>query len=126
MIIIAQRLRALKQAWKSIPNVPDDLAMLGLPGKDGQFIEDSIDELACMAAELAFAPTAGMVMIKSLCENHLKLLEAFFYQEISGHPSMQMLTFVSLLQQLQTSLREVIPGASMQTGSHRESPPRAA
>ncbi|MCF7822118.1 MAG: hypothetical protein K9M17_06730 [Mariprofundaceae bacterium] len=123
---IAQRLRALKQAWQSIPNVPDDLTMLGLPGKSGQFIEDSIDELACMAAELVFAPTASMVMIKSLCENHLKLLEAFFHQEISGHPSMQMLTFVSLLQQLQTSLREVVPDASIRTRSHRESPSRAA
>jgi hypothetical protein len=123
---IATRLKALKQAWQSIPNVPDDLTMLGLPGKNGQFIEDTIDELACMAAKLAFAPTESLVMIKSSCEGHLKLLEAFFFEEIGGHPSMQMLTFVTLLQQLQASLREAVHDASVDTDSYRQNPPQAA
>ncbi len=123
---IAQRLKALKQAWQNIPNVPDDLTMLGLPGKNSQFIEDTIDELACMAAKLVPVPAENMMMIKSLCENHLKLLEAFFTQEISGHPSMQMLSFVTLLQQLQTSLKEAVHDTSGETGSYRQSPPQAA
>lgn len=123
---IAQRLRALKKAWQNIPNIPDDLTMLGLPGKNSQFIEDSIDELAYMAAKLVFAPADSLVMIKPLCEHHLKLLEAFFFEEISGHPSMQMLTFVTLLQQLQTSLREVVHDTAGETGSYRQNPPQAA
>jgi hypothetical protein len=123
---IAQRFKALKQAWQNTPNVPDDLTMLGLPGKNARFIEDSIDDLAYMAAKLVFAPADSLAMIIPLCEHHLKLLEAFFFEEISGHPSMQMLTFVTLLQQLQTSLREAVHDASGETGSHRQNPPQAA
>ena len=123
---IAQRLKALKQAWQNIPNVPDDLTMLGLPGKNGQFIEETIDELAYLAAKLVFAPAENLMMIKPLCENHLKLLEAFFFEEISGHPSMQMLTFVTLLQQMQASLRDAVHNAAGETGNHRQNPPQAA
>ncbi len=123
---IVQRLKALKQAWQNIPNVPDDLTMLGLPGKDGRFIEDAIDELACIAAKLVPAPAEILMMIKPLCENHLKLLEAFFTQEISGHPSMQMLTFVTLLQQLQTCLKEAVHDTSGEIGSYRQNPSQVA
>ncbi|MFQ5582487.1 MAG: hypothetical protein ACE5F3_07690, partial [Mariprofundaceae bacterium] len=124
---IAQRLTALKQAWQDIENVPDDLTMLGLPGKNGRFIEDAIDELSCMAAELVFAPAESLVMIRSSCEDHLKPLEAFFFQDISGHPSMQMLTFVTLLQQLQHSLKEAVMEHDLpRTGSYRQNPSQAA
>jgi len=125
MIIIAQRLQALKQAWQRIPNIPDDLTMLGLPGKDGRFIEETLDGLACMAAQLEFAPIENLVMLKQPCEVYLKSLEAFFDHEISGHPSMQMLTFATHLLQLQTTLREAV-GASGTPGSCRQSPPQAA
>ena len=125
MIIIAQRLRELKQAWLTIPNVPDDLTMLGLPGKDGRFIEETIDGLASMAAELEFTPIENLVMLKQACEVYLKSLEAFFEHEISGHPSMQMLTFATHLLQLQTTLKEAV-SASGNPGSCRQSPSQAA
>jgi len=35
-------------------------------------------------------------------------LEAFFSGDVNGHASMQMLSFVTLLQQLQTTLREAV------------------
>jgi len=103
---IAHRLTALKQAWQSIGTMPDDLTMLGLPGKSGRYIEDAIQELACIAAELSAAPSENMVMIRYACESHLKPLEAFFFQDISGHPSMQMLAFATMLQEMQTTLHE--------------------
>lgn len=105
---ITRRLTALKQAWQSIENIPDDLTALGLPGKDGQFIENVIDNLSYMAVKLTSVPADSLVMIKSSCEAHLQPLEAFFFEGISGHPSMEMLTFVTLLQQLQSSLREAV------------------
>jgi len=105
---IAQRLKALKKAWQGIENMPEDLIMLGLPGKDGRFIEDTIDELACMAAKLMFAPAKSLVMLKFSCEAYLDQLEDFFSGDVSGHASMQMLSFVTLLQQLQTTLREAV------------------
>ena len=123
---ITQRLKALKHAWQNIPNVPDDLTMLGLPGKSGRFIEETIDGLACMAAELEFVPAESLVMIKQPCEVYLKSLEAFFDQEISGHPSMQMLTFATHLLQLQSTLKEAVHDAPGKTGSYRQSPPQAA
>ncbi len=123
---IAQRFKALKQAWQNTPNVPDDLTMLGLPGKNARFIEDSIDELAYMAAKLVFAPADSLAMIIPLCEHHLKLLEAFFSEEISGHPSMQMLTFATHLLQLQSTLREAVHDAPGKTDSYRQSPSQAA
>jgi hypothetical protein len=121
-----QRLKALKQAWQSIPNVPDDLTMLGLPGKNGRFIEETIDELACMAAELEFTPAESLVMIKYSCEAYLKSLEAFFNQEISGHPSMQMLTFATHLLQLRSTLKEAVNDASVKTASYRQNPSQVA
>ncbi|MDT8377162.1 MAG: hypothetical protein RQ867_10570 [Mariprofundaceae bacterium] len=126
MNVIAHRLKALKQAWLTIPNVPDDLTMLGLFGKNGRFIEETIDGLACMAAELEFAPAESLVMIKQPCEVYLKSLEEFFHHEISGHPSMQMLTFATHLMQLQTTLKEAVHDASGKTGNSRQNPPRAA
>ncbi|MDX8406989.1 MAG: hypothetical protein R8L58_01240 [Mariprofundaceae bacterium] len=105
---IALRLSALKQAWQSLENIPDDLTLLGLPGKNGQFVEDAIHELACIAAELTSAPGESLVMIRSSCEAHLKQLEAFFFQDISDNPSMQMLAFVTLLMEMQSSLREAV------------------
>ena len=123
---IAQRLKALKQAWQNIPNVPDDLTMLGLPGKNGRFIEETIDGLAYMAAKLEFVPAESLVMIKQPCEVYLKSLEAFFNHEISGHPSMQMLTFATHLLQLQSTLKEAVHDAAGETGNHRQSPPQAA
>jgi len=103
---IAQRLIALKQDWQSIDNIPDDLTVLGLPGKNGQFVEQAIHELACLAADLASAPDENLVMIRSSCESYMKLLENFFFQDISGNPSMQILTFVTLLQEMHTALRQ--------------------
>jgi hypothetical protein len=123
---IAQRLKALKHAWQNIPNVPDDLTMLGLPGKSGRFIEETIDELAYLAAELVFVPAENLVMIKEPCEVYLKSLEAFFDQEISGHPSMQMLTFATHLLQLQSTLKDAVHNAAGETGNHRQNPPQAA
>ncbi len=105
---IAQRLAALKHAWQSIDNIPDDLTVLGLPGKNGQFVEDAIHELASIAAELSSDPAESLVMIRSSCEAHLKQLEAFFFQDISGHPSMQILSFVTLLMEMQSSLKEAV------------------
>jgi len=103
---IARRLTALEQSWQCIGSKSDDLTMLGLPGKDGQYIEDAIHELACIATELTAAPTENLVMIRYSCESHLKPLEAFFFQDISGHPSMQMLAFATMLQQMQATLHE--------------------
>jgi len=105
---IAQRLKALKKAWQGIENMPEDLMMLGLPGKDGRFIEDTIDELSCMAAKLMFAPTESLVLLKFSCEAYLDQLEDFFSEDVNGHASMQMLSFVALLQQLQATLREAV------------------
>lgn len=105
---IAKRLKTLKRAWKRIENMPDDLTMLGLPGKDSRFIENTMDELACMAAKLMFAPAESMVMLKFSCEAYMDQLEGFFSGDVNGHASMQMLSFVTLLQQLQTTLREAV------------------
>ena len=119
---IAQRLIALKQAWQSIDNMPDDLTVLGLPGKNGRFVEQAIHELACLAANLASAPDESLIMIRSSCESYLKPLENFFFQDISGNPSMQMLTFVTLLQEMHTTLRQspVYDNERMISGRHKQ------
>jgi len=124
---IAQRLKVMKKAWQGIENIPEDLTMLGLPGKDGQFIEDTIDELSCMAAKLMFAPAERLVMLKFSCEAYLDQLEDFFSGDVSGHASMQMLSFVTLLQQLQTALREAV-AHDISTGmsNRRKDPSQAA
>ena len=124
---ITQRLAALKQAWQSIENIPDDLTALGLPGKDGSYLETVMDDLSYMASKLASAPPDSLVMIRSACEDHLKPLEAFFYEDFSGHPSMQMLTFVTLLQQLHSSLRQaVLENDLTLSGRFLRSPSQAA
>jgi len=118
---IAQRLKALKKLWQSIENMPDDLMLLGLSGKDGRFIEDTIDELSCMAAESMFAPSDGLVMLKFSCEAYLDQLEGFFSGDVDGHANMQMLSFVTLLQQLQSALRKaVVHDVSVDMSSRRK------
>jgi len=124
---ITQRLAALKQAWQSIENIPDDLTALGLPGKDGRYLEAVMDDLSYMTTKLASAPSDNLVMIRSACEDHLKSLEAFFFEDFRGHPSMQMLTFVTLLQQLHSSLRQaVLENDLTLSGRFRHGPSQAA
>jgi len=122
---IAQRLKALKKSWKCIENIPEDLTMLGLPGKNGRFIEDTINELSCMAAKLVFAPSHRLVMLRFSCEAYLDQLEDFFAEDVSGQASMQMLSFVALLQELQTVLREAV-AHDISAGMSGRNPSRVA
>lgn len=108
MIEIARRLSALKEAWKGLGVTSRDLATLGLPDKDSQFIEDIIDQVAGMASQLASSPTANLTMVQHSCEGHLKHLEAFFTAQARDLPSMRMLTFITLLLQMKSILAGAI------------------
>jgi len=106
---ISRRLRALKAAWQNLENRPEDLAIFGLPGKDSRYIDDLIDQLVLMAGQLEGSDEDDLAMTSTLCESLLKQAEAFFSPETSiTYPSMRMLSFVTLLQQLRTTLKSYL------------------
>jgi hypothetical protein len=115
---ISKRLKALKSAWKNIENRPNDLAALGLPGKDSRYIEETIDELARMAAKLGHGRSEELVMTRCLCESLMTKAEAYFSPETtSTYPSMRMLSFVALLQQMQTTMKAHLADPDKRRGS---------
>ncbi|HXH64654.1 MAG TPA: hypothetical protein VNH42_03985 [Mariprofundaceae bacterium] len=120
MIEISQRLRRLKASWQGLDNRPDDLACLGLPGKDSRYIEDLIDQLVRMSGQLEGGADDDLAMTRALCESLLKQAEAFFSPDSSiSYPSMRMLSFVTLLQQLRTTLRAHLADAAATGRSDR-------
>lgn len=106
MTEISQRLRMLKASWQGLENRPDDLGCLGLPGKDSRYIDDLIDQLVYMSGQVELCRDEDQAMTRALCESLLKQAEAFFSPESTiTYPSMRMLSFVTLLQQLRTTLK---------------------
>ena len=117
MIDISQRLRKLKADWLGLENRPDDLAILGLPGKSSRYIEDLIDQLVHMSMQLEGGREDDLAMTRALCESLLKQAEAFFSPDTSiTYPSMRMLSFVTLLQQLRTTLKSHLADTAADTG----------
>ena len=111
MIEISQRLRGLKASWQGLENRPDDLGCLGLPGKDSRYIEDLLDQLVRMSSQLEGGHEDDLAMTRALCESLLKQAEAFFSPASTiTYPSMRMLSFVTLLQQLRTTLKAHLTG----------------
>jgi hypothetical protein len=117
MFEISQRLRKLKADWQGLENRPDDLAILGLPGKNSRYIEDLIDQLVRMASQLEGGPEDDLAMTRALSESLLKQAEAFFSPNTSiTYPSMRMLSFVTLLQQLRTTLKSHLEDSTTESG----------
>lgn len=102
---ISQRLKALKAAWTNLEDAPDDLAYLGLPGKNRKFIEDMIDELVQMANRLESGPEDRLLIAKHSMEAQLKNAEAYFSESLNNDPSMRMLSFATILRQIKNTLQ---------------------
>jgi hypothetical protein len=120
MIEISQRLRMLKASWQGLENKPDDLAIFGLPGKDSRYIDDLIDQLVRMSGQLEGGREEDLAMTRALCESLLKQAEVFFSPESTiTYPSMRMLSFVTLLQQIRTTLKAHLADAEPSERSGR-------
>ena len=118
---IAQRLIALRKAWHDLESVPDDLTSMGLPGKNALYIETLLGQLAHMAMKLASVPQERMEMTRRSCESALKQAESFMSADIVSYPSIRMLSFATLLQHLQTTLKSALAHAAKTSGGHSSS-----
>jgi len=118
---ISQRLRALKKSWHNLKNTHHDLTYLGLPGKDRQYIEDMIDELAQMAEQLESSHKDIQLMVRRSLEAQLGHAEAYFTKDVTDNPSMRMLSFAAILQQMQRMLKS----ATVQSASNPDNHPSA-
>jgi len=114
---ISQRLRALKKSWCNIKNEQHDLTYLGLPGKDRQYIEDAIDGLVQMAEQLESSHEDIQLMVRRSLEAQLGHAEAYFARDMAENPSMRMLSFAAILQQMQKMLKS----ATVQSSSNPDS-----
>jgi len=115
---ISQRLRALKKSWLGIKNAQHDLTYLGLPGKDRQYIEDVIDTLAQMAEQLESSHEDIQLMVRRSLEAQLGHAEAYFAKDMAENPSMRMLSFAAILQQMQRMLKSALAQSSSKPDSH--------
>jgi len=115
---ISQRLRALKKSWCNIKDAQHDLTYLGLPGKDRQYIEDAIDGLVQMAEQLESSHEDIQLMVRRSLEAQLGHAEAYFIaKKTTENPSMRMLSFAAILQQMQ----KVLKSATAQSSSNPDS-----
>jgi len=115
---ISQRLRALKKSWCNIKDAQHDLTYLGLPGKDRQYIEDAIDGLVQMAEQLESSHEDIQLMVRRSLEAQLEHAEAYFTQDMAENPSMRMLSFATILQQMQRMLKSALAQSSSKPDSH--------
>jgi len=115
---ISQRLRALKKSWQDIKSTQHDLTYLGLPGKDRQYIEDVIDKLAQMAEELESSHEDIQLMVRRSLEAQLGHAEVYFTQDMAENPSMRMLSFAAILQQMQRMLKSATAQSSTNPDNH--------
>lgn len=123
---IARQLGYMRQAWLSLCNIPEDLSFMGLPGRSKQSIAAAMDDLALMAAGLAMAPQAGLEMTRRSCEASLQLLEDYICKHLSEQPALHLLGFLTILQQLHTTLTEAMTRTAQEDGGQLSAPSQAA
>jgi hypothetical protein len=113
---ISKRLRALKKSWQGLTNAPHDLTYLGLPGKDRRYIIDAIDHLTEMSEPLESAHEDIQLMAKRSLESQLRHAEAYFTKDTIEDPSMRMLSFATILQQMRSTLQSALVQACKNPG----------
>lgn len=109
MLDIVRRLKALRKNWRKLEGTPRSLAAFGMPDKDNRYIEETIDHLIDMASQLASVPTEQTATVQRVCDPPLGQLEGFFFATGNGEiPNMRLLAFITLLLQMQGTLKEAV------------------
>ncbi len=101
---VRRRLVILREEWIRLDHIPDELAVMGLDNLHKRSVADWLDRLADQAHALSESPPGELVMLNCSCRQLLGLAEEYLHHHLREYPTIHMLGFLTLLEQLQAFL----------------------